>query len=88
MRLVIHAEIKDVEQPLVYEGESLMDALTFANEVFTHEPRHVQCNMMAEVNGEQRALARVARTPEAAELLLRDAMAWITEVDPSLLPAR
>ena len=87
MHLLFHVEVTGEEQPLIYEGESTADALAFVEQVFVKEPHRVQCNCLAEINDEKRALSRVARTPEAAEFLLRDAMAWITEVDPSLIPA-
>lgn len=77
MNISIHVETVETEQPLMYTGEDADAALEFVEDI-VHEPTVVQCNLMATVKGERRALARMAKG-EKANSLLADVAAWLEE---------
>lgn len=77
MKLLIHAETDKTEQPLVYEGDSPADAMLFVNGI-SDTITVLTVNFQTEVNGEARALARVAKG-DAVALLVEDGKSWLGE---------
>lgn len=77
MKLLIHAETEQTEQPLVYEGDSAADAMLFVNGI-TDPITILTVNFQNEINGEARVLSRVAKG-DAVFGLIEDGKSWLGE---------
>lgn len=83
MILTIHVETEKTEQPLIYQGSDAVGACDFLAAI-ADAPTIIQCNLIAEVNEEARALARTAKGAESCMSLLSDIQAFLNEVAPEV----